>query len=118
MKLSACSCLEVIINPGSSDATCGFTEDCTVICNQTESCMDTIFRFYNHSINLYCSNLTSCKKAGIYTSNVQSLYVEVTGQDGFNSGFLITDSSDQNIDVLCNGTEGVYYVYNYFCSML
>eukprot|EP01083_Nonionella_stella_P136553 415569_1 len=71
--------LQVIVNPLSSTVSCGTNDNCTVICNATESCLDKTFYFYNHSIDIQCSSSEACRRSQIFTSNVQSFTASMTG---------------------------------------
>eukprot|EP01083_Nonionella_stella_P318676 1166024_1 len=70
--------LQVIVNPLSSTVSCGTNDNCTVICNATESCRHKTFHFYNHSIDIQCSATYACSSAKIFTSNVQSFTAFMT----------------------------------------
>eukprot|EP01083_Nonionella_stella_P107861 312919_1 len=80
--------LEFIVNPLSSTVSCGINDNCTVICNTTQSCKDKSFYFYNHSIDIHCSAQDACRSAKIFTSNVQSFTATITGVNSFVYGSL------------------------------
>eukprot|EP01083_Nonionella_stella_P136554 415570_1 len=98
--------LEFIVNPLSSTVSCGSDDNCTVICNATESCLDKTFYFYNHSIDIQCSATESCLGAKIFTSNVQSFTASMTGSGSFIFGTLYTSSTDIDIHVRCGPSSG------------
>eukprot|EP01083_Nonionella_stella_P181577 650860_1 len=93
--------LEFIVNPLSSTVSCGTNDNCTVICNATESCLDKTFYFYNHSIDIQCSSSEACRRSQIFTSNVQSFTASMTGTSSFAFSELYTSSTDINIHVQC-----------------
>eukprot|EP01083_Nonionella_stella_P130475 395943_1 len=93
--------LESIVNPSSSTVSCGTNDDCTIICNATDSCAYKTFHFYGHSIDIQCSATFACYDAKIFTSNVQSFTASMTGTSSFAFSELYTSSTDINIHVQC-----------------
>eukprot|EP01083_Nonionella_stella_P276563 939747_1 len=71
--------LKVIVNPSSPTVSCGINDNCTVICNATQSCAYKTFYFYNHSIDIQCSSSEACRRSQIFTSNVRSFTASMTG---------------------------------------
>eukprot|EP01083_Nonionella_stella_P276560 939740_1 len=98
--------LQVIVNPLSSTVSCGINDNCTVICNATQSCKSKTFHFYNHSIDIQCSATESCLDAKIFTSNVRSFTASMTGPTSFIFGKLYTSSTDIDIHVQCGPSSG------------
>eukprot|EP01083_Nonionella_stella_P124943 377653_1 len=98
--------LELIVNPTSPTVSCGTNDNCTVICNATESCRHKTFHFYNHSIDIQCSATYACSSAKIFTSNVQSFTASMTGPKSFLFGTLYTSSTDMDIHVRCGPSSG------------
>eukprot|EP01083_Nonionella_stella_P124944 377654_1 len=93
--------LELIVNPSSSTVNCGTDDNCTVICNATESCLGKTFYFYNNSVDIQCSASYACRQVKIFTSNVQSFTASMTGPKSFFWSTLYTSSTDINIHVQC-----------------
>eukprot|EP01083_Nonionella_stella_P120605 361491_1 len=100
--------LELITNPSSSTVSCGTNDNCTVICNTTESCKKKTFYFYNHSIHIQCSATDACKEAKIFTSNVQSFTAIMEAFHSFHMGTLWTSSTDMDIHVQCGPSSSDY----------
>eukprot|EP01083_Nonionella_stella_P280304 953550_1 len=98
--------LEFIVNPLSSTISCGTNDNCTVICNTTQSCKDKSFYFYNHSIDIHCSAQDACRSAKIFTSNVQSFTANMTGYYSFGTGRLYTSKTDTDVHVQCGPGHG------------
>eukprot|EP01083_Nonionella_stella_P280305 953551_1 len=98
--------LEFIVNPLSSTISCGTNDNCTVICNATQSCKAKSFYFYDHSIDIQCSAHQACKSAKIFTSNVQSFTATITGASSFVGGRLYTSKTDIDVHVQCGPSSG------------
>eukprot|EP01083_Nonionella_stella_P066744 175986_1 len=93
--------LELFVNPSSPTVSCGTSDTCTVICNETQSCEYKTFYFYNNSIDIQCSAYYACRAAKIFTSNVQSFTATMSGSESFVFGILYTSSSDIDVHVQC-----------------
>eukprot|EP01083_Nonionella_stella_P102942 293482_1 len=88
VQYSVPNALEVIANPSASTVICGTNDNCTVICNATESCAYKTFHFYITILG-----------AKIFTSNVQSFTASMTGPKSFIFGTLYTSNTDIDIHV-------------------
>eukprot|EP01083_Nonionella_stella_P162797 534820_1 len=98
---STSTALEFIVNPTNSTVSCGANDDCTVICNATDSCQGKTFYFNGHSIDIQCSATYACRYTKIFTSNVQSFTASMTGTRSFLDSQLYTSSTDIDIHVQC-----------------
>eukprot|EP01083_Nonionella_stella_P296376 1006839_1 len=98
---STSTALEFIVNPTNSTVSCGANDDCTVICNATDSCQGKTFYFNGHSIDVQCSATDACKYTTIFTSNVESLTASMTGPTSFVASTLYTSGADIDIHVQC-----------------
>eukprot|EP01083_Nonionella_stella_P303376 1050014_1 len=98
--------LELFVNPSSPTVSCGTSDTCTVICNETQSCEYKTFYFYNNSIDIQCSAYYACRAAKIFTSNVQSFTATMSGVASFVSGWLYSSNTDIGIHVQCGPSSG------------
>eukprot|EP01083_Nonionella_stella_P046555 124633_1 len=105
-KYSVSTALELLVNPSSSTVSCGMNDNCTIICNETNSCYGKTFHFYNHSIDLQCSANYACNRVNIFTNNVQSFTTSMTGPDTFHFSALYTSSTDMDVHVQCGPSSG------------
>eukprot|EP01083_Nonionella_stella_P169416 574450_1 len=98
--------LELFVNPSSPTVSCGTSDTCTVICNETQSCEYKTFYFYNNSIDFHCSAREACALVSIFTSNVQSFTANMTGYYSFGTGRLYTSKTDTDVHVQCGPGHG------------
>eukprot|EP01083_Nonionella_stella_P181580 650864_1 len=99
--------LEFIVNPSSWPLSCGTNDNCTVICNATESCRGKSFYFYDNTIDLHCSAKWACRAVKIFTSNVQSFTATMTDESSFIHSTLYTSKTDIDVHVNCGPSSNV-----------
>eukprot|EP01083_Nonionella_stella_P108323 314939_1 len=92
---------ERIENPGErSVVSCGQNDNCTIICNQTTACQNSIFYIQNNSISIQCDTFQVCRNTVIVSLGVASFNFTI-GYFGFEYGSFKGHEYDGPITVNC-----------------
>ena len=95
---------------------CPINQNCTIICNQTESCKSSTFNVYNHT-KIICTEYQSCYQIEIIGTDVQSLTITFNGDESGKQSNIIIDNSDGEIYIHCNSdvSDGMFLSTQCFC---
>eukprot|EP01083_Nonionella_stella_P215439 775398_1 len=70
---------------------CGIDEDCTIMCNEPDTCYHTKFYVFNHIVSIQCTGLKACTGITLISANVTTLNINDTGYGSLLTSNLIMD---------------------------